>query len=207
MPAMPARKAKYHWRFVCAAPVREVFAITEQMVGTPPYRFEPTGPNSARIVEFERKHWLFGQFSRKVRSPRWIDVRAEETEAGTEVEVDAVGGKATKARSLQIVQLLTRGVRDRRTIYRDRAIPPGPITLVASWAGMEYPIYLEPRYDAPRGEKVHTASPLQAIGMHGVTWVKVRLESGAEGYIERDQVVPAPEEASRVAQVRTAIYG
>lgn len=204
---MPARKAKYTWRFVCSAPVREVFAVTEQMVGTPPYRFEPTGPDSARIVEFERKHFLFGQFSRRFRNPRWIDVAARETEAGTEVVVTATAGKATKARSLQVVQLLTRGVRDRRTVYRDRSLPPGPITLVASWAGMEYPIYLEPRYDAPRGERVHTASRIEAVGMHGLTWVKVRLESGAEGYIERDQVVPAPPEASRAAQVRTATFG
>jgi hypothetical protein len=35
----------------------------------------------------------------------------------------------------------------------------------------------------------------------------VRTESGAEGYIERDQVVPAPAEASRVAQQRTAVLG
>jgi hypothetical protein len=201
------RKAKYTWRFVCSAPVREVFAVTEQMVGTPPYRFEPAGPDHARIVEAERKHPLFGQFTNKVRNPRWIDVRAAETEVGTEVVVTAVRGRATKARSLQIVQLLTRGVRDRRTIYRDRTIPPGPITLVASWAGMEYAVYLEPRYDAPRGEKVHTASPIWALGMHGTTWVKVRLQSGAEGYIERDQVVPAPPEASRAAQVRTATLG
>jgi hypothetical protein len=204
---MPARKAKYTWRFVCAAPVREVFVIAEQMVGTPPYRFEPTGPDSARIVEAERKHFLFGQFSKKVRNPRWIDVVARETEAGTEVVVTSVKGQAPKARSLQIVQLLTRGVRDRRTVYRDRAIPPGPITLVASWAGTEYPIYLEPRYDAPRGEKVHTASRIEAIGMHGTTWVHVRLAGGTEGWIERDQVVPAPAEASRAAQVRTAQLG
>jgi len=204
---MPARKAKFTWKFVCAAPVREVFAVTEQMVGTPPYRFEPTGPDSARIVEFERKHFLFGQFSNRFRNPRWIDVVARETEAGTEVVVTATAGRATKARALQVVQLFTRGVRDRRTVYRDRSIPPGPISLVASWAGMEYPIYLEPRYDAPRGEKVLTASPIEATGMHGVTWVKVRLESGAEGYVERDQVVPAPEEASRAAQVRSATYG
>ena len=204
---MPARKAAYHWKFVCAAPVREVFAVTEQMVGTPPYRFEPAGPDRAHIVEVERKHFLFGQFSAKVRRPRWIDVVAHETEMGTEVEVSATRGRAPKSRALQVVQLLTRGMRDRRTVYRDRAMPPGPISLVASWAGMEYAIYLEPRYDGPRGEPVHTASPIQAIGMHGTTWVKVRLESGAEGYVERDQVVPAPDEASRAAQVRTARFG
>jgi hypothetical protein len=35
----------------------------------------------------------------------------------------------------------------------------------------------------------------------------VKLLSGAEGYVERDQVVPAPFEASRAAQVRTANFG
>jgi hypothetical protein len=134
-------------------------------------------------------------------------VVAREVESGTEVVVTATAGKATKARALQVVQLLSRGMRDRRTIYRDRTIPPGPISLVASWAGMEYAVYLEPRYDAPRGETVHTASRIEATGMHGTTWVKVKLLSGAEGYVERDQVVPAPFEASRAAQVRTANFG
>jgi hypothetical protein len=204
---MPARKAKFNWRFVCAAPVREVFAVSEQMAGIPPYRFEPTGPDSARVIEVERKHFLFGQFSPKVRSPRWIDIVARETEAGTEVVVTSTAGKAPASRALQVVKVLTRGARDRRTIYRDRTIPPGPITLVASWAGMEYALYLEPSYGAARGEKVHTAAPVEAIGMHGTTWVKVRLPSGAEGFVERDQVVPAPTEASRAAQVRTARLG
>jgi hypothetical protein len=204
---MPTRKAKYTWRFVCAAPVREVFAVTEQMIGIPPYRFSPTGPDSGRTVEVERKHPIFGQFTSKVRNPRWIDVHAVETEVGTQVVVTATAGRAPRSRGLQVVHRLTRGLRDRRTIYRDRSIPPGPVTLVASWAGMEYAIYLEPRYDAPRGEKVHTASPMWATGMHGTTWVKVRLQSGAEGYVERDQIVPAPVEASRSAQERTAIFG
>lgn len=204
---MPARKAKHTWRFVSAAPPREVFATTEQMVGTPPYRFEPISRDSALIEEFERRHFLFGQFSRRVRNPRWIKVTAREIEAGTEVIVECSAGKGPKARALQVVVLLSRGNRDRRTIYRDRTIPPGPISLVASWAGTEYPLYLEPRYDAPRGEPIHTASKVEAIGSYGTTWVKVRTASGAEGYVERDQVVPAPSEASRIAQPRTAVLG
>ena len=205
--AMPARKAKVTWRFVTSAPPREVFAATEQMVGTPPYRFDPAGPDTATIIEAERRHFLFGQLSPRVRNPRWIKVTAREVAAGTEVVVECTAGKATRARSLQIVQLFSRGPRDRRTIYRDRTIPPGPISLVASWAGMEYPIYLEPRYDGRRGEPILTASKVTAIGSYGTTWVKVRTEGGAEGYVERDQVVPAPTEASRVAQVRTAVNG
>ncbi len=204
---MPARKAKHTWRFVTSAPAREVFAATEQMIGTPPYRFEPTGPDSARVIEAERRHFLFGQLSPRVRNPRWVDVVAREVEAGTEVVVTCTAGKGPRARALQVVRLLSRGVRDRRTIYRDRTVPPGPITLVASWAGMTYAIYTEPRYDAPRGEAIHTASKVEAIGSYGTTWVKVRTESGAEGYVERDQVVPAPPEASRLAQPRTAVLG
>lgn len=204
---MPERKAKHTWRFVCATPVREVFAATEQMVGTPPYRFEPTGVDTATIVEAERRHFLFGQLSPRVRNPRWIKVTAREIEPGTEVIVECTAGKGPKARALQVVVLFSRGNRDRRTIYRERIIPPGPITLVASWAGMEYPLFLEPRYDAARGEPILTASKVTATGSYGTTWVKVRTESGAEGYVERDQVVPAPLEASRVAQPRTAALG
>jgi len=204
---MPERKAKHTWRFFFATPAREVFAATEQMVGTPPYRFEPAGSDSALIVEAERKHFLFGQLSPKVRNPRWIRVTAREIEPGTEVIVECTAGKGPKARALQAVQLFSRGGRDRRTIYRERTIPPGPISLVASWAGMEYPLYLEPRYDAGRGEPIHTASKVEATGSYGTTWVRVRTESGAEGYVERDQVVPAPAEASRVAQPRTAVLG
>jgi hypothetical protein len=205
--AMPARKAKQTWRFVTSAPAREVFAVTEQMIGTLPYRFEPAGPDSAIVIEAERRHFLFGQLSPRVRNPRWIRVTAREIEAGIEVVVECTAGKGPRARALQVVQLLSRGVRDRRTIYRDRTIPPGPISLVASWAGMSYELYTEPRYDAPRGEAIHTASKVEAIGSFGATWVKVRTESGAEGYVELDQVVPAPFEASRVAQERTAVLG
>jgi hypothetical protein len=202
------RKARYHWRFVTAAPVREVFAVTEQMIGTPPYRFEPAGPDSARVVEVERRHWLFGHWTRRFRNPRWVTVTAREIEAGTEVIVDATAGLGARPRALQVVQLLSRGSRDRRTIYRERTIPPGPISLVASWAGMVYPLYSEPSYDSPRGEGIHTASKVVATGSYGTTWVKVRvLDTGAEGYVERDQVVPAPPEASRAAQPRTAVLG
>lgn len=204
---MPARKAKLNWRFVTSVPAREVFASTEQMIGTPPYRFQPDGPDTALVIEAERRHFLFGQLSPRVRNPRWIRVVAREVQTGTEVTVECTAGRGPRARALQVVQLLSRGVRDRRTIYRDRTIPPGPISLVASWAGMEYPLYTEPRYDAARGEAIHTASKVEAIGSYGTTWVQVRTESGFEGYVERDQVVPAPAEASRMAQPRTAVFG
>ena len=229
------KPSKYRWQFVCAAPAREVFASTEQMVGTPPYRFEVVDKDTARLVEFERIG-PFGNWRRlgKVdgdgvqlrdrdgaplwkRRVRWVTVRAVEDEAGTNVLVEAsaglagpfhrlAGGGPPVKRALQVVQLLTRGTRDRRTIYRERHIPPGPVSLVASWAGMPYRLFLEPRYGAPRGETLLTATKLDAIGEEG-TFVKVRLPSGDEGFIERDQVVAAPSEASRAAQERIAAIG
>ncbi len=50
---VPAKRA-HTWRFVVAAPPREVFAVMEQMIGTPPYRFEVVGDDAARIVEYQR---------------------------------------------------------------------------------------------------------------------------------------------------------
>ncbi|HEY6377811.1 MAG TPA: hypothetical protein VI316_01390 [Candidatus Dormibacteraeota bacterium] len=229
------KAAEHRWRLLCAAPPREVFAVMEQMVGTPPYRFEVTGPHSARIVEIER-NGPFGNWRRLARldrdgvqrhdgdgspiwrrPPRWVTVQATEGDQGTDVLVEAstglagpfarlAGGAPPVKRALQVVQLLTRGNQDRRTIYRERHIPPGPISLVASWAGMPYRLFLEPRYGAPRGEAVHTASQIEAVAEIG-TFVQVRLPSGAEGFIERDQVVPAPAEASRAAQARIAAIG
>jgi hypothetical protein len=229
------KPSKYRWRFVCATPAREVFATSEQMVGTPPYRFEVTSPDSARIVEYER-NGPFGNWRRLAkldrdgvqrldsdghpvwkRRVRWVSVQAVEGELGTNVVVEAsaglagpfrktAGGEPPVKRALQVVLLLTRGNQDRHTIYRERHIPPGPVTLVASWAGMPYRLFLEPRYGAPRGTAVFTASQLEAVGEFG-SFVKVRLPAGEEGFVERDQLVAAPSEASRDAQARVAAIG
>lgn len=213
-------KAKHSWRFVVSVPPRYVFAAMEQMVGIPPYRFEVTGPDSAIAIEAERKHFLFGNWRRlEVVSPdgsrrqrrfvvhrRWVTCRAVQTPTGTEVTVTASTGLGAVPRGLQLVQLLSRGPADRRSIYRDRTIPPGPVTLVASWAGMHYQLFDAPSFDAPRGEGVLTATPLEAIGQQG-PFVRVRTAAGVEGWVERDQIVPAPEQATREAQVRTAVHG
>jgi hypothetical protein len=190
--------------------------------GTPPYRFEVTGPSSARVVEFERKGFA-GQWVGLARrdkegrqqqsgdgSPQWkkavlwITVEVAPHDDGTQVSVQASTGRFVSARAVQLIDLLTLGGEDRRTIYRDRRVPPGPTTLVASWAGMLYHVYTEPSYTAPRGPGVHTASHLVALGNVG-PFVHVRLEDGTEGYIERDQLVAAPAEATREAQERTAL--
>src|SRR5579863_8840781 len=90
---VPARKAA-DWRFVVAAPPREVFAVMEQAIGTPPYRYEVTGDDSAQIVEFTRNslvgHWrrvdenrrVLGRARPAVRTQRWVRVRAVATDAG-----------------------------------------------------------------------------------------------------------------------------
>ena len=91
-------------------------------------------------------------------------------------------------------------------MLRRRVIPPGPVSLVASWAGMPYRLFTEPAYDAPRGAEVLTASELEAVPGGNSIFVRVRLRGGEEGFIERDQVVAAPEIATRDAQAETARY-
>jgi hypothetical protein len=207
------------WRFVISVPPRYVFAAMEQATGTPPFRYEVTGADSARIIEAERKHFLFGNWRpldrgedgafrqrRFVRARRWVTCRAVSIETGTEVAVEASRGRGAVPRGLQLVELLSRGPDDRRSIYRDRTIPPGPVTLVASWAGTRYQLFERPAFGATRGEGVLTATPLEAIAQEGA-FVQVRTADGRVGWIERDQLVPAPAEATREAQVRTAVYG
>ena len=220
---MPERlkPARLRWQLVSYAAPREIFAVFEQMCGTPPYRFEVVDGNTARTVEYERKG-VFGQWVRLARQEKngsqqtasdgtpvwkrpvaWVTVTTAPHDDGTLVTVESSAGKFTSARALQLLRLLERGNEDRRTVYRDRRVPPGPVTLVASWAGTLYHVYLEPRYDAPRGPGVHTASHLVALGAVG-PFIHVKTEDGTEGYIETDQLVASPVEATREAQARTA---
>lgn len=203
-------KQRQHWRFITACPPREVFAVMEQMIGTFPFRYEVTGENSARVVEFTRKG-LFGNWTKRMLRPvQWVTCTAETVDGGTLVTVEcsrrsvAGGRDPSPTRALQLVQLLSRGVDDQRTIYRDRTIPPGPVTLVASWAGTPYQLYNEPNFAAERGAEIFTASRVHAVAGGTATFVKVRCADGTEGYIERDQLVPAPERALRSAQEETA---
>jgi hypothetical protein len=91
-------------------------------------------------------------------------------------------------------------------VYRRRAIPDGPVSLVASWAGMPYELYSEPRWDAARGPRVLTASGVEAIPGGNGPFTKVRLSDGTEGFIETDQIVAAPEAATREAQLEAARF-
>jgi hypothetical protein len=205
------------WRFLSAAPPREVFATMEQMIGTTPYRYEVVGESEARIVE-HRRRGLFGQWGRPRIRIRWVRCRATSTTEGTWVEVEASsgGGLISKAmgkadrgaisRALQVVRLLTAGAADSRTIYRDRRIPPGPVTLVASWAGTPYRLFTEPRHDAPRGREILTASEVEALPERSGQFVRVRVAGTDLGWVESDQVVPAPAVSTRAAQVKTARF-
>ena len=156
-------KEAQRWTFLAAVPPREVFAVMEQMLGSFPFRFELTGESSARIVEFRRKG-LVGQWSKRVAiHTRWVTCEARPTASGTVVTVVASRGRGPVPRALQLVQLLSRGSADPRTIYRRRAMPSGPVSLVASWAGMPYRLYTEPRWEAPRGARVLTATGVEAM--------------------------------------------
>jgi len=199
-------KEAQRWTFLAAVPPREVFAVMEQMLGSFPFRFELTGESSARIVEFRRKG-LVGQWSKRVAiHTRWVTCEARPTASGTVVTVVASRGRGPVPRALQLVQLLSRGSADPRTIYRRRAMPSGPVSLVASWAGMPYRLYTEPRWEAPRGARVLTATGVEAIPGGEGAFTKVRLADGTEGYIETDQIVAAPEASTREAQVEAARF-
>ncbi len=203
---MALAKETHRWTFLTATPPREVFSVMEQMLGFFPFRYEVTGESSARIIEFRRKG-LVGQWSKRVgRRTRWVTCEAAVTGTGTVVTVAASRGRGAVPRALQLVTLLTRGASDQRTVYRHRAIPPGPVTLVASWAGMPYRLYTEPRWDAPRGVPILTASRMEAIPGGIGPFTKVRLPDGTEGYVETDQVVAAPEVATREAQAEAARF-
>ena len=114
--------------------------------------------------------------------------------------------RGAEARALQLVRLLAAGNSDARTLYRRRTIPPGAVSLVASWAGMPYQLFAEPRFDAPRGVEVHTATELEAVSGGVGPFVRVRLRDGTEGYIESDQIVVAPDVATRKAQEDAARF-
>lgn len=205
------------WRFVTPAPPREVFATMEQLIGTPPYRFEILGEDSARAIEVSRRG-LFGNWTKPRVDIRWVRATAVRRPHGTEVIVTASsrGGLLVMAtgradpgptsRALQLVRLLTAGRSDQRTIYRERQIPPGPVTLVASWAGTPYRLYLEPDFHAPRGVEILTATDLVAVAGGTAEFVKVRTGEGAEGYVERDQIVVAAGVATREAQTEAARF-
>jgi hypothetical protein len=203
---MALAKEAHRWTFVSAAPPREVFSVMEQMLGFFPFRYEVIGEQSARIVEFRRKG-IFGQWSKRIGwRTRWVTCEVEPGVAGTVVRLAASRGRGPVPRALQLIQPLTRGASDERTIYRQRTIPPGPVSLVASWAGMVYELYTQPSWDAARSGRILTATRIEAIPGAVGPFTKVRLADGTEGYVETDQIVSAPETATREAQVEASRF-
>ena len=71
---------------------------------------------------------------------------------------------------------------------------------------MPYPLHKAAERGAPRGPEVFTATRMEAVPGGTAEFVKVRLSDGTEGYVERDQVVAAPERATREAGVEAARY-
>lgn len=188
----------------------------EQMIGTPPFRYEVIGDDTAQIVEFQRNSlvgtWRRVDNQRKalgrerpaVRNQRWVRCRAVAGDAGTIVELEASRGRGALPRALQLIGVISRGAHDPRTIYRVRHIPPGPVTLVASWAGMPYRLYSAPERGAARTSEVLTATRMVATGGGTAQFVEVRLSDGTEGWVERDQIVAAPDRATRAAGIEAA---
>ena len=189
----------------------------EQMIGTPPYRFEVVGEDTARIVEYQRNslvgHWrrvdgtgkFLGRRRRPARNQRWVTCTAKVEDTGTVVQLEASKGRGAIPRALQLIGVLSRGVNDPRTIYRVRFIPPGPVTLVASWAGMPYPLFIAPR-TAARREAWRSSPPRgwRPFRAARPSSSRCRLSDGTEGYVERDQIVAAPETATRQAGLEAA---
>ena len=182
-----------------------MMARTYRMLGRRAPHIPGTG--GAWIVEFRRRGPLGAWSKRAVRfRTRWVTCVAASTPGGTEVTVAASRGRGAVPRALQLVQLLTLGSTDQRTVYRHRSIPAGPVSLVASWAGMPYELYAEPRWDAPRAGRILTASRVEAIPGGSGPFTRVRLADGTEGFVETDQIVAAPEVSTREAQLQAARF-
>lgn len=165
--------------------------MAEQVTALPPFSFRIIDGSTAEVVQ-DLANGFFGQWS-VVRVPKnRIRVQCTATSAGTKVEVDAQGDRAATSRASNLIRVLTAGERDDATVYRYRLIPPGPCTIVQSWAGTGYPLYVDPAPDAPRGRAVGPSGKLVALQQTG-RWVRVRAGEGddtEEGWIEADQLVP-----------------
>ncbi|HVC38649.1 MAG TPA: hypothetical protein VNH20_01580 [Candidatus Dormibacteraeota bacterium] len=179
------------WVTTVHVPAREVFAVAEQVMGLPPFSFRVIDGNTAEVAQV-LANGFFGQWT-KVKKPKTkVRIECRLGDRGTELTIVAQGQRSATIRALNLIRILTRGERDAATIYRLRTISPGPCTLVQSWAGTGYPLFLGPDYQAARGLPVRPASPLRAIEQKG-RWVLVQAglgEGSQEGWIEADQLVP-----------------
>ncbi|MGA8207807.1 MAG: hypothetical protein WB801_01160 [Candidatus Dormiibacterota bacterium] len=182
-----------HWEATVFAPPREVFAVAEQVMALPPFSFRVIDDHTAEVAQV-LANGFFGQWS-KVKRPKtkiWIECRP--SAQGSQLKMVAQGQRSATIRAVNLLRILTHGERDAATVYRSRTIPPGPCTIVQSWAGTGYPIFLAPDHAAKRGMPVLPASALVALEQRG-RWVHVRAGAGEDvedGWIEADQLVPDP---------------
>ncbi len=188
-------KIERRWSVTTYIPVREVFAVMEQLV-TLPLQFEPLSSSKARGIEVIRRGF-FGGWGGRLRNPHFFECTAVEAPEGTLVQVEATASRWVVSRAEEFVTVLTRGAGDPYGIYRDGRIQPGEVTLVASWAGTGYELYSEPSFTARRGPAIYTATPLFAVEVQRGRFVRVETRDGISGYVEADQLVMAPALAVR----------
>ncbi len=200
------RRRSHTWNATVFAPPREIFTVAAEVTALPPFQFQPLDDQTAEVSQTQANS-LFGGW-RPVAAPRnRVRIHCEPGAQGTRLTVTATGDRAAIRRATNLVRIVTAGEGDRRTIYRLRTIPVGPCTLVQSWAGTSYPVFLAPDPAAPRGAAVRTASLLWALEQRG-PWVRVRIggrpepgqlpeDPGAEGWIEADELVGAPDLTGR----------
>ncbi|MGH7758765.1 MAG: hypothetical protein ACREN7_05595, partial [Candidatus Dormibacteria bacterium] len=179
------RPQHHRWVTTVYAAPREIFAIAEQVTALPPFSFTVVDAETAEVAQV-LANGLFGQWS-KVKHPKTkLTIHCRPMGQGTEMTITAQGQRSATIRAVNLIRILTRGERDAATVYRHRTVPPGPCTLVQSWAGTRYPLFLGPDFGAGRGRPVLTATPLEALDQVG-RWVKVRAGSGDDsqvGWIE-----------------------
>jgi hypothetical protein len=187
------RRRTNRWVATVFAPPREVFVVAEQVMGLPPFSFRIVDDHTVEVVQ-ELTNGFFGQWSKVKRPKTKVRIECRPISQGTELTMVAEGQRSATMRAVNLLRILTRGERDEATVYRYRTISPGPCTLVQSWAGTGYPLFLDPDHQANRGRPVRPATPLTALKQIG-RWVRVRVgngEDGQEGWIEADQLVSDP---------------
>lgn len=178
------------WVTTVYAPPREVFVLAEQLMALPPFSFRIIDEHTAEVAQV-LANGFFGQWS-KVKHPKTkVRIECHPTSQGTQVTMVAQGQRSATLRALNLLRILAHGERDQATVYRVRTIPPGPCTVVQSWAGTGYPLFSGPDYGAKRSVPVRPSSPLVALQQTG-RWVRVRAGTGdqvQDGWIEADQLV------------------
>lgn len=185
------RSRTNRWVTTVFAPPREVFAVAEQVMALPPFSFRVIDDHTAEVVQ-ELANGFFGQWRTVKRPKTRVRIECHSTPRGTELTMIAQGQRSATIRAVNLLRILTQGERDPACVYRLRTIPPGPCTLVQSWAATEYPLFLAPDHGAARGQPVRVATPLVALEQIG-RWVHVRSgggDDGQDGWIEADQLVP-----------------